>query len=596
MADESTHASYPAADLELNSRQIRLVTILPGRHADEIACELNVVSLDELPRYNSLSYVWGEKTGSYSILLNNVPYRITRNLQAALRRLRSRGKPQVFWIDMICINQSSELEQTHQVNMMQHIYSKAHKVFLWLGDHVESTGQESNSSSHDIFSKKEAVHAFTVIKRMSPRRGSKAFAQPFESIDSVQLGAEFDGLNKLMASSWWQRIWVVQEAILPKNIIVKVGLLHVSWADMFTATRNYLRMFRRCRDRKDYIESFHSFREPITVIETYRSKYHLGTQLCLGELLLEFRLRASTDPRDKVFALLGIVAGASSHYVLQADYKLSANDAYKKTFLHLFRQKGLKFLRGQTEINPTLRLPTWMPDWTAKVDPFKQPMCMAYPELLYMYNASGFTEPMYHWSDAVEVLSIKATFDIDQVIAFADPAPRDGSPFDAKNYLHYVRDFIDNFPNPSPSYIGSWDRDSAFWRFTSMDIAKTIDYRSRSKTHTRATLEIYNAWLNKGIASYTQLHSISDWPGYRPFVTKSGYFGLGPGVMEVGDTIHIFLGGHTPYVLRKANEAAKASGEEAKYEFIGTCYVQGLMDGEALEGVDTDTLGYVHLI
>jgi hypothetical protein len=59
----------------------------------------------------------------------------------------------------------------------------------------------------------------------------------------------------------------------------------------------------------------------------------------------------------------------------------------------------------------------------------------------------------------------------------------------------------------------------------------------------------------------------------RFFVTSSGRVGLGPRCSESGDLVVVLRGGDTPFVLRK-------SGDE--YQFIGSVYVHGIMDGEAV--------------
>jgi hypothetical protein len=66
------------------------------------------------------------------------------------------------------------------------------------------------------------------------------------------------------------------------------------------------------------------------------------------------------------------------------------------------------------------------------------------------------------------------------------------------------------------------------------------------------------------------------------FLTKPGsgtparppMFGLAPDKAAVGDLLCILYGCSVPVVLRKL-----AHGQ---YQFIGECYVHGMMDGEAL--------------
>jgi hypothetical protein len=57
-------SSYVFELLPYITEAIRLVTILPGNRGDDICCELRLARLseqDEPPKYNALSYVWGDK-------------------------------------------------------------------------------------------------------------------------------------------------------------------------------------------------------------------------------------------------------------------------------------------------------------------------------------------------------------------------------------------------------------------------------------------------------------------------------------------------------------------------------------------------------
>jgi hypothetical protein len=63
--------------------------------------------------------------------------------------------------------------------------------------------------------------------------------------------------------------------------------------------------------------------------------------------------------------------------------------------------------------------------------------------------------------------------------------------------------------------------------------------------------------------------------GRRLFVTSRGFMGLGPPAAQVGDQVCLLLGGQVLYVLRDR--------EDGHSEFIGECYVHGMMDGQACE-------------
>jgi hypothetical protein len=74
------------------------------------------------------------------------------------------------------------------------------------------------------------------------------------------------------------------------------------------------------------------------------------------------------------------------------------------------------------------------------------------------------------------------------------------------------------------------------------------------------------------------------------FVTRTGYLGLGPCGTSPGDEVYLISGSKVPFVLRKVEDLETVSPENDSssypvYRVIGDCYVHGIMDGEALEGV-----------
>jgi hypothetical protein len=62
------------------------------------------------------------------------------------------------------------------------------------------------------------------------------------------------------------------------------------------------------------------------------------------------------------------------------------------------------------------------------------------------------------------------------------------------------------------------------------------------------------------------------------FKTKNGSLGLCPAGTKIGDTLAVLFGGSVPYIVRK-----KSKGDDNKYQFVGECFVQGMMNGSALE-------------
>lgn len=117
----------------IKSRQIRRLLLHAGEFDDPLCGAFDVVSLDKNPRYEALSYVWGNECALSAFVLGNVDVEITQNLDCALRHLRHRYEERILWVDAICINQGSINEKNEQVGLMQDIYQLAVTVLVWLG-------------------------------------------------------------------------------------------------------------------------------------------------------------------------------------------------------------------------------------------------------------------------------------------------------------------------------------------------------------------------------------------------------------------------------------------------------------------------------
>lgn len=342
-----------------------------------------------------------------------------------------------------------------------------------------------------------------------------------------------------------------------------------------------------------------AFHVRVDNIQRFRMSYHQRLPLYLPDLLHDFRHRSCTDPRDKIFALLGLVMRDPKYRGLKADYTLSVEAVYRKAFTYLFQsEKDLELLIGQPELERTLDLPTWIPDWTAKVNELHANLDLFVRENTYLYNASGSTQLQIRWPDAETTLGIKGLL-FDKVATVAGPIPEGADSSDSiyNGYLDDLRILFGITGKQSEPYIGGGDRQHAFWSSVSMDQIVPLSYeRETSGNVRRSTPEDYREYLNAPHPPKTKAIRTPYLLSFRFFISEKGYIGLGPENLRVGDAIHVFLGGNVPFLLRQAIRQGIVSGQETKYEYIGNCYVQGIMDGEALYSVDINTLGWVNLV
>lgn len=144
MSQSSSEQSKPAGDapkfeyqpLDQSADCIRVIQILPmTKECVDIRCTIRHIKFSERPKYEALSYMWGDASKTADIFVDGAAFKVTLNLRDALWFLRHRadGTAMQFWIDAICINQSDADEKTRQIRIMPHIYFRAQVVLVWLG-------------------------------------------------------------------------------------------------------------------------------------------------------------------------------------------------------------------------------------------------------------------------------------------------------------------------------------------------------------------------------------------------------------------------------------------------------------------------------
>ncbi len=70
--------------LELPSRGIRLLTLAPCSGSYQVKWELKPYPLGQLLKYEALSYTWSDPTTKGTIIINERPFPLARNLLEAM--------------------------------------------------------------------------------------------------------------------------------------------------------------------------------------------------------------------------------------------------------------------------------------------------------------------------------------------------------------------------------------------------------------------------------------------------------------------------------------------------------------------------------
>jgi hypothetical protein len=311
--------------------EIRLLEILPSHDQSSIiCCRLKHVSLNEPPAYEALSYCWGNAEDTETIKLNGSRFSATTNLVNALRQLRSQVGHDRLWVDALCINQKDLDERARQVEHMKYIYEEATAVIVWVGleddqsvkaqDFMEYLGREP--SELEAFRKEQ-----------------------YQSAKSERFQSSWEACDGFFARPYWRRVWIIQEIAAAANVSVQCGKRVTSWDDV-----------QRLLQFKTDLINFEKYRALV------RNKARLGTLL---EALFDTRHSLATDPKDKVYALLGLVSDGNQITGLP-NYSQTVDVMLKKiTKIILQREKNLNLIAiRRPDMAPSGVLPSWVPHLT----------------------------------------------------------------------------------------------------------------------------------------------------------------------------------------------------------------------------------------
>uniref|UniRef100_A0A0B7KN93 Heterokaryon incompatibility domain-containing protein n=1 Tax=Bionectria ochroleuca TaxID=29856 RepID=A0A0B7KN93_BIOOC len=402
---------------------IRLLTILPSSVGGPIECRLDShrVSVDErpracggvdifelsrticrLPRYEALSYVWGSIHETADIAINDQPHRVTKRLETALRDLRNQDEERTMWIDALCIDQENAPEKSVQILRMNRIYEAAHRVIAWLGPSspvgdlaVEIVKQVGGSD--DVLT--EGIDDGVNPIRMVPKVLDDA---PSLSSIVFENGDRWAALRWVFENPWWKRAWIIQEGTHADDLRFQVGreTFGVDSLTNIISSRDY-----RVADYGEL--DMQALCQPLTALMHERSlrrddDFHAGFRqsASLMNLLSRFDYSESSDPRDKIYALLNLCD--LDQLDITPDYSRSVQQVYQDTAMAIIRkEKSLNILndvrRSMKASSVSASLPSWVPDFS--VPAAISPVVLLSSRRAGSFRAAGDTEADYTYAD-----------------------------------------------------------------------------------------------------------------------------------------------------------------------------------------------------
>lgn len=343
--------------------------------------------------YTAVSYVWGTGDLSHVVKLPGHDLHVTATVDTILRRLRNRTRPTYLWIDQICIDQTNLDDKSSQVQLMGTIYARARNTIAWLGD----------ESDHG------ALRALQGLSEATMGRDEDLLEDELEYLRHP-LNEEkdsFDNLLNLSNRPWFQRTWIVQEAILSRSLFLMIGLDTVYWDDFggHCMSVDHLDLFE---DPDRHVRGLRSIQKSgLRVAAELRPvrDMHFGLNAIesLFNWLLTTRSAAVTNPLDKVYGVLGLCTSSivpdytrskeDLFYEVTADAIAEAHDTIVKRAnvdknLSVV-QHHLTRILDSVDHDPELsRLPSWVVDWSL---PRRTISLALSTSVLSLYKAGGST-------------------------------------------------------------------------------------------------------------------------------------------------------------------------------------------------------------
>ncbi|KAJ4353554.1 uncharacterized protein N0V89_005284 [Didymosphaeria variabile] len=601
--------------LNVERHEIRLLKLLSPGSGPSLAksalvnCTLEHVSLDENPKYQALSYVWGNPALTTPICVDGKVFQATFNLEAALRHLRKEDASVTLWVDAVCIDQGNNVEKSDQVQRMGDIYRNASEVVIWLGqtkqEHSKLWAQlkelsqlsagggalELNIDDLVDVDERNTRAPWLLSLNLELQKMFETITIGYSNEDTLLI----EPLLKLLGQPWWSRIWVVQESSLPFLARVVWGSNEMYWVGAWE------RVHRRSDDKK----------------------------VKLIDMLLQTSVSSAltaTDPRDHIYGLFGIIEDADE-LGIKVDYSLSVESVYEGVARALLRTEGLKMLQccQYSARHRSGTLPSWIPDWSSSLRQLLDGLRILLPS--GVYNASGLMDArearrLEEWRQRMEKLNCQdPSFSFQASTSSNDSAatvlaseeskpgilrilaaPVDsilavgGAWEEANGALDgHFRDMLwveelERLAEKSEGVYSEAAKKEALWRTPIADRGlprMTYIWFPRATTEAmghdvlmgRFPLDKINEqsrgfYYQKSRAYQKILRAFGK--DRRFFITQTGFLGLGPDPAEPGDEVYIIQGASTPFVLRPTEDSRS-------YKIIGEAYVHGVMDGEFMQ-------------
>ncbi|KAK7716344.1 hypothetical protein SLS64_003498 [Diaporthe eres] len=580
---------------DLHNVEFRLIILRPEKRDDPediVRCDMFTCPLRNPPPYIALSYAWGDLSDTRKILMGraDITIHVSASLESALRALRDPRKSILVWADAISINQQDQSEKAEQVRLMTRIYQKADLVAIWLGP-------RSGDSDLGMELIREVSNGAAITHEITERTPA-----PFSEQHFAAAVALFD-------RDYWHRLWVVQEVFNAQTINVHCGPTTLPWkafqiaSEIFGEKKDMLKRRFNHGYSNDYyqtrLESYsqilvHGGPGSFTGIGS-RADFRDGANLSDGvvfqhllKVMRDCRRKLSSDPKDKVFGILGVLDERIRNEI-KVDYGIPVKDVYINVFRTVVEKtESLDILCESihfTIYTNNNNLPSWVPDWShiCQVSSIATTCSFSASE-----NASvdvDFTE-----KNKLKIAAIPLGTILKHGIAVGTLCTVNDYLMAFLHWRACLSQAFDGRPEGFPP--------SLKMRFCS---ALSLEHKAEGYESAQSWMDVcYHVFastirerlpklhIDHELEQYIDMDFQMDYNNRRLFlqeyfgekmmgwclcITSEDRVGLGTGFMRRDDVVVVPLGCSTPVVLRP-------EGDE--YRFVGDAYIDEYMDGKAV--------------
>ncbi|KAE9367399.1 heterokaryon incompatibility protein-like protein, partial [Stipitochalara longipes BDJ] len=438
-----------------------------------VQCALEPRFLNQNPKFEALSYVWGvfEEKDFVAVDVSGQEIFVTPNLNSALQYIRKEKEDVCMWADAICINQKDEEEKAVQVQMMREIYKTAKTVTVFLGTgtvegsfligEINRLGHEAIAAGMHSLNGKELMD---LLNDKIDDSSSTAKRAALKLADQAERRFPWASYNDFTKYEYWKRVWVFQEFCIAAKCRIMLGHDETDF-DTFAAAHLLLNMMtgrtlKRLSDNnvdlwikvleednkvkdEERAAGLDGWRQQIKVNQNLiqaisnsegrritpmigaRKRYQSNTgNRTLMHLLEQCYVLGSSSSnreaslqRDKIYGLLGLASDTEKLDIIP-NYRnmhssLETADILTDVTSRLLRLGYIDILAWCQWPKSIKHLPTWVPDFVAINEPCSQTKAEK------IFSASGDSQLV--WTELPEKrFSIRGT-KIDEIRGLGNP-------------------------------------------------------------------------------------------------------------------------------------------------------------------------------